>query len=160
MRSCRVGPFGATALGLVAVAVTYGWSVAQAPGVGGTGFALARATVLGLAAAQALHLCWLSAARWLVPAASPSRGWRRTEFALMTAAATLALAVMGVCIETLASEARIMLAIALCGALALALCALAYACGRIALLLRKRYKRRQHRVWRGSRGLRAGVASH
>ena len=49
------------------------------------------------------------------------------------------------------------MSLATCGALALALCALGYAAGRIGLLVRKGYKRRRYHVWHASQGLRAAT---
>lgn len=160
MQRARDWAFGTTALALGTVTLVWGWSAVQAPGAGGTGFALARAAVLLLAAAHALHQCWLSAADWIVPAGRRPWGWMRTEFALMVAVAALSAAVTGVCVGALVHEPTIALGVALCTALALAFCAFAYACGRIGLLLRKRCKRRRFHVWHASRGMRAPAAPH
>ena len=159
MRNDKGSPFVATALALVMTAAACGWTMVQAPGAGSAGAALARAATLALAAAQALHLCWMSASCWLVPAERAPLGWMRTEFSLMMASGALALAVMGASLHALAGEPRLAPGAVLCAALALAFCALTYAVGRMGLLLRKRYKRQQLRVWRASQGMGA-AASH
>ena len=150
MQPARTYLFMTPVAGLLGVALVGVGSLAQAPGVGGTGFVLVRTTVLALAAAQALRQCWISAAYWMVPASQRPRGWSQTELVLMVSTAVLAAAVMGAALQALAQRqlADLTEAAALCGAWSVAFCALAYAGGRSLLLVRRRLKRRRHPMGR------------
>lgn len=152
MQPARTYSFAAPVAGLLAVSLAWGGLVLQAPGLGGTGAALACTIVLALGAAQALHQCWISAAYWMVPVSQRPRGWSRTELVLMASTALLAAATMGAALHALLRlrPADLTEAAALCGTLSVALCALLYASARGALLVRKRLRNRQRRTWRAA----------
>lgn len=164
MQPARPYCFAAPVAGLLTVALAWSAPLLLAPGAGGTGAALARAVVLALGAMHALHQCWVSAAYWMVPVSQRPRGWSRAELALMASTALLAAAVIGAALHALLRlrPADMAQAVALCGTLSVAFCALLYALARTVLLVRRRLKSRRHLTWRAAAAARldaGGLAS-
>ena len=139
--------FPITAVMFALVAAVTAWSAIHGPSKVFSTFVGLHAAALLMAAVHTLTLCWLSASTAYEPKNLRPLGWLRAEAAVLVVAVALAVTVLAASIDAVgdAPYSPIAVPVALCGAGGMAVCAMAYAVGRLSVLLRKRQRRRKRR---------------
>lgn len=151
MRGMQAIRFTVTALMFAGVVGVTAWSaVFGSSNVSGT-FVVVQTVALLMAAGHALILCWLSASTAYEPRSNRPLGWLRAEATSLVVVIVLGTAVLAASISAIRDAPYSLTAVpvALCGAAGMAVCAVAYAAGRMSVLLRGR--RRQHKRRRKAR---------
>lgn len=147
MRGTHAIRFTVTAAMFGAVIGVTAWSAVQGPNRFSDTFVVLQTAALLMAASHALVLCWLSASTAYEPRSHRPLGWLREEAATLVVVIMLTMAVLAASIGPIrdAPYSLTVVPVVLCGAAGMAVCAMAYATGRISVLLRARRRERKRR---------------
>lgn len=139
--------FTITAMMFAGVVGVTAWSaVFGSSKLSGT-FVVLQTVALLMAAGHALTLCWLSASTAYEPRSNRPLGWLRAEATSLVVVIVLGTVVLAASVSAIRDAPYSLTAVpaALCGAAGMAVCAVAYATGRVSVLLRGRRKRSRRR---------------